>query len=159
MRIIQVLAIFSSAVLNPNCFGMKGIQGKKSTVCISIAKTSPIIHFIHPLSTLLGMYHWCPSRDINSCLMDRQEAAMTVMQDHVIVAIFAETDSPLIGLRNLVMPMRASNIHYKDLVQVVIIGNVDYLKSTQNNCTSPQGHDTQRVNVFSFSISQRNGTC
>ncbi len=83
------------------------------------------------------MYHWCPSRDINSCLMDRQEAAMTVMQDHVIVAIFAETDSPLIGLRNLVMPMRASNIHYKDLVQVVIIGNVDYLKSTQNNCTSP----------------------
>ena len=27
-----------------------------------------------------GMYHWCPSRGINACLMDRQEAAMTVLQ-------------------------------------------------------------------------------
>ena len=27
-----------------------------------------------------GMYHWCPSRDITDCLMDRQEAAMTVLQ-------------------------------------------------------------------------------
>jgi len=75
-----------------------------------------------------GMYHWCPSRNINDCLMERQDAAMTILQDHVIVAVFAETDSPLIGLRNLVMPIRASNIHYKDLIHVVIVGNVDYLK-------------------------------
>ena len=61
--------------------------------------------------------------------MDRQEAAMTILQDHVIIAVFAEPDSPLIGLRNLVMPIRASNIHYKDLIHVVIIGNVDCLKS------------------------------
>jgi len=27
-----------------------------------------------------GMYHWCPSRNIEACLMDRQEAAMTVLQ-------------------------------------------------------------------------------
>ena len=27
-----------------------------------------------------GMYHWCPSRTIEDCLMDRQEAAMTVLQ-------------------------------------------------------------------------------
>jgi hypothetical protein len=27
-----------------------------------------------------GMYHWCPSRNIDECLMDRQEAAMTVLQ-------------------------------------------------------------------------------
>ena len=27
-----------------------------------------------------GMYHWCPSRNINDCLMDRQEAAMTILQ-------------------------------------------------------------------------------
>ena len=76
-----------------------------------------------------GMYHWCPSRNINDCLMDRQEAAMTILQDHVIVAVFAEPDSPLIGLRNLVMPMRASNIHYNDLLHVVIIGDVRYITS------------------------------
>jgi potassium large conductance calcium-activated channel subfamily M alpha protein 1 len=27
-----------------------------------------------------GMYHWCPSRNIEACLMDRQDAAMTVLQ-------------------------------------------------------------------------------
>ena len=42
--------------------------------------------------------------------------------------MFAEPDSPLIGLRNLVMPIRASNIHFNDLVHVVIIGNIEYLK-------------------------------
>eukprot|EP00095_Tigriopus_kingsejongensis_P012668 maker-scaffold22_size673200-snap-gene-1.19 protein:Tk12668 transcript:maker-scaffold22_size673200-snap-gene-1.19-mRNA-1 annotation:"calcium-activated potassium channel" len=75
-----------------------------------------------------GVYHWCPSRDIEACLMDRQDAAMTVLQDHVIVAVFANEDSPLIGLRNLVMPLRASNIHFNELLQVVIVGNMDYLR-------------------------------
>ena len=45
------------------------------------------------------------------------------------MAVFAEPDSPLIGLRNLIMPIRASNIHYNDLLHVVIIGDADYLKS------------------------------
>ena len=49
-------------------------------------------------------------------------------QDHIIVAVFADDDSPLIGLRNLVMPIRASNIAYNELLHVVIVGNVDYLK-------------------------------
>ena len=47
----------------------------------------------------------------------------------MIVAVFAEKDSPLIGLRNLVMPIRASNIHYNDLLHVVILGDAEYLKS------------------------------
>lgn len=76
-----------------------------------------------------GMYHWCPSRDLDKCLMDRQEAAMTVLQDHVVVAVFGNFDSPLIGLRNLVMPLRASNIEYGRLLHVVILGNAEYLKS------------------------------
>ena len=46
----------------------------------------------------------------------------------MIVAVFADGDSPLIGLRNLVMPLRASNIAYTDLLQVVIVGDPDYLK-------------------------------
>jgi hypothetical protein len=51
-----------------------------------------------------------------------------LIQDHIIVAVFADEDSPLIGLRNLVMPIRASNIAYNELLHVVIVGNVDYLK-------------------------------
>ena len=56
-------------------------------------------------------------------------SSSSFFQDHVIVAVFAEPDSPLIGLRNLIMPIRASNIHYNDLLHVVIIGDADYLKS------------------------------
>ena len=37
-------------------------------------------------------------------LQDRNQAAMTVLNGHVVVCLFADPDSPLIGLRNLVMP-------------------------------------------------------
>ena len=37
-------------------------------------------------------------------------------------------DSPLIGLRNLVMPLRASNFHFHELKHVVIVGEVDYIR-------------------------------
>merc|ERR1712013_97482 len=47
---------------------------------------------------------------------------------HVVVCLFAHSDSPLIGLRNLVMPLRASNFHYHELKHVVIVGAVDYIR-------------------------------
>ena len=46
----------------------------------------------------------------------------------MIVAVFADDDSPLVGLRNLVMPLRASNIPYTELLQVVLVGDVEYIK-------------------------------
>lgn len=59
-----------------------------------------------------GMFHWCPSRSIEECILDRNQAAMTVLNGHVVVCLFADKDSPLIGLRNFIMPLRASNFHY-----------------------------------------------
>ena len=59
---------------------------------------------------------------------DRNQAAMTVLNGHVVVCIFADPDSPLIGLRNLVMPLRASNFHYHELKHVVIVGSVEYIR-------------------------------
>ena len=53
---------------------------------------------------------------------------MTVLNGHVVVCLFADPDSPLIGLRNLVMPLRASNFHYHELKHVVIVGSVEYLR-------------------------------
>merc|ERR1719516_679102 len=53
---------------------------------------------------------------------------MTVLNGHVVVCLFAHSDSPLIGLRNLVMPLRASNFHFHELKHVVIVGAVDYIK-------------------------------
>ncbi|GFR21707.1 calcium-activated potassium channel slowpoke, partial [Trichonephila clavata] len=75
-----------------------------------------------------GMFHWCPARSIEDCILDRNQAAMTVLNGHVVLCLFADKDSPLIGLRNLVMPLRASNFHYHELKHVVIVGNVDYLR-------------------------------
>lgn len=61
-------------------------------------------------------------------MQDRNQAAMTVLNGHVVVCLFADPDSPLIGLRNLVMPLRASNFHYHELKHVVIVGSVDYIR-------------------------------
>ncbi|GIX69196.1 calcium-activated potassium channel slowpoke [Caerostris extrusa] len=94
-----------------------------------------------------GMFHWCPARPIEDCILEKirhghrnlgfkksqdytiaNQAAMTVLNGHVVLCLFADKDSPLIGLRNLVMPLRASNFHYHELKHVVIVGNVDYLR-------------------------------
>ncbi|XP_071748444.1 calcium-activated potassium channel slowpoke isoform X38 [Lepeophtheirus salmonis] len=75
-----------------------------------------------------GMFHWTPARSIEDCILDRNQAAMTVLNGHVVVCLFADPDSPLIGLRNLVMPLRASNFHYHELKHVVIVGSVDYIR-------------------------------
>ena len=93
-----------------------------------------------------GMFHWTAARPIEDCMLDRQDiniityqsiinsnicrnqAAMTVLNGHVVVCLFADPDSPLIGLRNLVMPLRASNFHYHELKHVVILGSVEYLR-------------------------------
>ena len=74
----------------------------------------------------------CPPVNSAFChgkLFSRNWTVKFFLQDHIIVAVFADDDSPLIGLRNLVMPIRASNIAYNELLHVVIVGNLEYLKS------------------------------
>jgi len=75
-----------------------------------------------------GMFHWTPARPIEECIIDKKEASMTVLNGHVVVCLFANLDSPLIGLRNLVMPLRASNFHFHELKHVVIVGEVEYIR-------------------------------
>ena len=82
---------------------------------------------------------------------DRQEATVTMFAGHIIVAIFAESTDPVLGLRNLVMPLRskvereeeiprsprASNIPYGDLRHIIIVGNMDFIRSTTPGASSP----------------------
>ncbi|XP_023264914.1 calcium-activated potassium channel subunit alpha-1 isoform X5 [Seriola lalandi dorsalis] len=75
-----------------------------------------------------GMFHWCPSKDIEKVILTRSEAAMTVLSGHVVVCIFGDVKSALIGLRNFVMPLRASNFHYHELKHIVFVGSLEYLK-------------------------------
>uniref|UniRef100_A0A673IUK2 Calcium-activated potassium channel subunit alpha-1 n=1 Tax=Sinocyclocheilus rhinocerous TaxID=307959 RepID=A0A673IUK2_9TELE len=58
----------------------------------------------------------------------RSEASMTVLSGHVVVCIFGDVTSALVGLRNLVMPLRASNFHYHELKPIVFVGSLDYLR-------------------------------
>ncbi|KAK6482081.1 calcium-activated potassium channel subunit alpha-1 isoform X2 [Huso huso] len=75
-----------------------------------------------------GMFHWCPSKDIEKAILTRSEAAMTVLSGHVVVCIFGDVKSALVGLRNLVMPLRASNFHYHELKPIVFVGSLEYLR-------------------------------
>ncbi|KAM8877580.1 calcium-activated potassium channel subunit alpha-1-like isoform X2 [Synchiropus splendidus] len=75
-----------------------------------------------------GMFHWCPSKDIEKVVLTRSEAAMTVLSGHVVVCIFGDVKSALIGLRNFVMPLRASNFHYHELKHIVFVGSLEYIK-------------------------------
>ncbi|XP_021125393.2 calcium-activated potassium channel subunit alpha-1 isoform X38 [Anas acuta] len=75
-----------------------------------------------------GMFHWCPAKDIEKVILTRSEAAMTVLSGHVVVCIFGDVQSALIGLRNLVMPLRASNFHYHELKHIVFVGSLEYLR-------------------------------
>ena len=55
-----------------------------------------------------------------------------VLNGHVVICLFSEPDGPLIGLRNLVMPLRASNLKYHELKHVVIVGSAQVRTRTLN---------------------------
>ncbi|XP_048248119.1 calcium-activated potassium channel slowpoke-like isoform X8 [Haliotis rufescens] len=105
-----------------------------------------------------GMFHWCPDRPLDEVVIDRNQASMTTMHSHVIVCLFADPHSPLIGLRNLVMPLRASNFHYHELKHVVIVGDLKYLerewKTLQNfpKLSILHGSPLNRANLRAVNI-------
>ena len=79
---------------------------------------------------------------------------MTVLNGHVVVCLFADPDSPLIGLRNLVMPLRASNFHYHELKHVVIVGSVDYIRREWKMLQNLPKISVLNVRTFSLSRKQ-----
>ena len=50
------------------------------------------------------------------------------LSHHIIVCLFSEADSPLIGLGSFIMPLRASNFHFNELKGVVLLGTLDCLR-------------------------------
>jgi len=69
----------------------------------------------------------------------REQAAMTILTNHVVVCLFADAHSALIGLRNLIMPLRASNFDYEELKHVIIVGDKDYIrKEWKSLCSFPK---------------------
>ncbi len=79
---------------------------------------------------------------------------MTVLNGHVVVCLFADVHSPLIGLRNFVMPLRASNFHYHELKHVVIVGDVEYLKREWKTL-----YNLPKISILNVSTNQKKCIC
>lgn len=95
-----------------------------------------------PLSLLYSLFplSLCP-------LQTRSEASMTVLSGHVVVCIFGDVTSALVGLRNLVMPLRASNFHYHELKPIVFVGSLDYLRREWETL-----HNFPKVSILPVSV-------
>eukprot|EP00795_Rhopilema_esculentum_P008788 gene8788-14818_t len=74
-----------------------------------------------------GTFFWCERRPFQAVVMNRGEAEQNQFRNHVLVLILNSRYSPPIGLRGLVLPLRASNFHANELKKIVILGDGDYL--------------------------------
>ncbi|BHF72752.1 Calcium-activated potassium channel subunit alpha-1 [Sparganum proliferum] len=75
-----------------------------------------------------GMFHWCPEQPLQKCLLDADQPSNLNFSDHIVVCLFADHRSPLIGLRSFIMPLRASNLHSTEVKTVILLGNLDYIR-------------------------------
>lgn len=105
-----------------------------------------------------GMFHWCQEQSLSSCIVEREQAASRVLHNHIVVCLFADASSPLIGLRNLIMPLRASNFQYDELKHVVLVGDKDFIrKEWKTLCNFPKltildGSPLNRANLRAVNI-------
>ncbi|XP_055784850.1 calcium-activated potassium channel subunit alpha-1a isoform X20 [Salvelinus fontinalis] len=88
----------------------------------------PNILFVSMSLSLLSLFLSPPLSPLSLPTQTRSEASMTVLSGHVVVCIFGDVTSALVGLRNLVMPLRASNFHYHELKPIVFVGSLEYLR-------------------------------
>ena len=84
-------------------------------------------------------------------IQDRTKST-SVLTGHVVVCVFADPESPLIGLRNLVMPLRASNFHYHELKHVVIVGAVEYLRREWKTLQNLPKISVLNVSIFVIKV-------
>jgi potassium large conductance calcium-activated channel subfamily M alpha member 1 len=92
-----------------------------------------------------GMFHWTEEQIIEECMLDSTQKHE--FSNHVIACIFADKNSPLIGLRNFVLPLRASNYFYEELKPIIFIGNKDFLSKEWKSI-----HNFPKVYVLDVNI-------
>ncbi|XP_069655736.1 potassium channel subfamily U member 1 [Haliaeetus albicilla] len=77
---------------------------------------------------LTGMFHWCDAVPLQEALLNCKDQAAPNLKDHILVCVFGDGNSPLIGLQDFVMPLRASNFIYHELKDIVFLGSLEYLQ-------------------------------
>ncbi|XP_012879665.1 PREDICTED: potassium channel subfamily U member 1 [Dipodomys ordii] len=73
-----------------------------------------------------GMYHWCKSTPLEKVILKR--SSKYEFRNHIVACVFGDAHSTLMGLRNFVIPLRASNFTRQELKDIVFIGSLDYLE-------------------------------
>lgn len=109
-------------------------------LCLSVSSASTLFPHSSLCSSRLSPSSLCS-------LQTRSEASMTVLSGHVVVCIFGDVTSALVGLRNLVMPLRASNFHYHELKHIVFVGSLDYLRREWETL-----HNFPKVSILPVSV-------
>uniref|UniRef100_A0A8C9L3L4 Potassium calcium-activated channel subfamily U member 1 n=1 Tax=Pavo cristatus TaxID=9049 RepID=A0A8C9L3L4_PAVCR len=61
-------------------------------------------------------------------IQSSKNQAVLYLQDHILVCVFGDANSPLIGLQDFVMPLRATNFLYHELKDIVLLGPLEYLQ-------------------------------
>uniref|UniRef100_A0A8C3WCJ6 Potassium channel subfamily U member 1 n=1 Tax=Catagonus wagneri TaxID=51154 RepID=A0A8C3WCJ6_9CETA len=75
-----------------------------------------------------GMFHWCKATPLDKVILKRTDKSKHEFRNHIVACVFGDAHSTLMGLRNFVMPLRASNYTRKELKDIVFIGSLDYLQ-------------------------------
>ncbi|NXL32673.1 KCNU1 protein, partial [Glaucidium brasilianum] len=75
-----------------------------------------------------GMFHWCDAVPLQEALLSCKDQAALNLQGHILVCVFGDANSPLIGLQDFVMPLRACNFIYHELKDIVFLGSLEYLQ-------------------------------
>uniref|UniRef100_A0A8C8TF88 Potassium channel subfamily U member 1 n=1 Tax=Peromyscus maniculatus bairdii TaxID=230844 RepID=A0A8C8TF88_PERMB len=73
-----------------------------------------------------GMFHWCRSTPLDKVVLKRTDKSKHEFRDHIVACVFGDAHSALVGLRNFVMPLRASNYTRQELKDIVFIGPLEY---------------------------------
>ncbi|XP_058576696.1 potassium channel subfamily U member 1 isoform X2 [Neofelis nebulosa] len=75
-----------------------------------------------------GMFHWCRAIALDRVILKRMDKSKHEFRNHVVACVFGDAQSTLMGLRNFVIPLRASSYTRQELKDIVFIGSLDYLK-------------------------------
>ncbi|KAG8141373.1 hypothetical protein E2320_007000 [Naja naja] len=75
-----------------------------------------------------GMFHWCEAVPFEMALLKPKKKFFNDLRDHIVVCVFGDATSTMIGLRNFVMPLRASNFAFSELKDIVFVGCIEYLE-------------------------------
>ncbi|OQV15891.1 Calcium-activated potassium channel subunit alpha-1 [Hypsibius exemplaris] len=75
-----------------------------------------------------GMFHWCPAKPLAAVQMDRLQATAAGFANHIVVCVLSQSNSQIIGLANLVLPLRASSLKADQLRDIVVLGDVGFLE-------------------------------